>query len=190
MKKSKLYTRGGDQGDTSLVSGTRISKGNNRIDLYGEVDELNSVIGLIYCLIQKEAFDYENILAQIQTVQTDLFSLGSHLACESELWGKYKLPQLTAATITILEEQIDKFDSELPELKSFILPGGSVISSHIQIARAVCRRVERKLVLFQNEKNSLPESSLSLLNRLSDYLFALARYVNFKLKIEENIWNP
>ena len=188
MKKSKIYTKTGDNGQTGLVSGNRVSKGDHRIHIYGEVDELNSCIGLVLAQLKKE-----NLLSEeydfIQDVQSRLFDIGSNLACELEFRKKYQLPQILLGNIEDVEEVIDRLDSELPVLKNFILPGGSTIAAQLHIARTVCRRIERNLVSFSSHTpEEIPTNSLEYINRLSDYLFVMARYVNQKLNIEEVIW--
>lgn len=188
MKKSNVYTGGGDKGETSLVSGNRVSKGDHRIHTYGEVDELNSHLGVVLSLMKSQVV-FEEEYETIEKIQCALFDLGSNLACEVEFRNKYKLPQLTLDKIEVLERVIDRLDSQLPVLKNFILPGGSLIASHLHVARTVCRRIERNLVSFKFEDGEeLPENSLVFINRLSDYLFVMARYVNFKLHIEEVLW--
>ncbi len=188
-KKSNVYTKGGDKGKTSLVSGTRCAKSDFRVDLYGELDELNSYIGIVISLlVEKDLFASETKL--MQKVQSALFDLGSKLACEDSLWDKYKLPDIKDELISQVEESIDNMDSELEKLKHFVLPGGHLISAHAHIARTVCRRVERKLVKFGDMNNELPINSLVLLNRLSDYFFILARKTNKEFNIQEPKWIP
>lgn len=188
MKKSKIYTKTGDAGQTGLVSGNRVSKGDHRIHIYGEVDELNSCIGAVLALMKEKDLlsdEYEFI----QDIQSRLFDLGSNLACELEFRKKYKLPQIEQNNIEDVEEVIDRLDSELPALKNFILPGGSLIAAQLHIARTVCRRIERNLVSFSHHSpEEIPLNSLEYINRLSDYLFVMARYVNLKLQREEVIW--
>lgn len=179
---AKVYTKTGDKGYTGLVSGARVSKGHEQIDLYGEVDELNSHLGYLNSIAQNDSY-YEIMLA----VQNALFDLGSNLACEVEKRLQYKLPQVKSSLIEELESSIDKMDKELQPLKNFILPGGSTDSAYAQICRTVCRRVERKLVRFQDD---LPENSLEFLNRLSDFLFVYARFLNKNSGREEILWRP
>lgn len=190
MKKSKIYTKTGDKGETSLVSGNRISKSNLRIDLYGELDELNSRVGL--CASQLETdLEFQQIVNFLHVLQSAIFDLGSNLACEDENRLKYKLPQLTDEFITDLEQEIDRLDSELLPLKTFILPGGSIVSANLHLCRTNARKVERKLVFFnQTEGEPLPGNSIIFLNRLSDYFFVLARYVNKTKGVEEIPWKP
>lgn len=190
MKKSKIYTKTGDAGETGLVSGNRISKADARIDLYGELDELNSRVGFFSAYFDQDGtLKIHNVF--LHRIQSALFDLGSNLACEPSNRAQYKLPQITDELITELESQIDVLDSELLPLKNFILPGGSVASASVHLARTNARTVERKLVHFSNEtKEELPVNSLVFLNRLSDYFFVLARYVNKVQKTEEIPWKP
>lgn len=188
MKKSKLYTKTGDEGETGLVSGNRTLKSDLRIELYGELDELNSRIGFSCSLMTQ---DFREIIDFLHHIQSAIFDLGSNLACEVENRAKFNLPQISDSFITVIESAIDKLDSELPTLKNFILPGGSLMASSIHLCRTNTRSVERKLVhYFQEVGEELPKNSIVFLNRLSDYLFVLSRYVNKELKIEEIAWKP
>lgn len=187
MKKSKIYTRTGDEGQTGLVSGNRINKSDSRIDLYGELDELNSRLGFAAALMEK----YPDVVEFIHTVQSAIFDLGSNLACEYEHRLNFKLPQLTDSLIKDIEQEIDRLDSQLEPLKNFILPGGSQSSAALHLARTAARNVERKLVRYsQDSKEELPEFSLIFLNRLSDYFFVLARFVCKSEQHPEIAWKP
>jgi cob(I)alamin adenosyltransferase len=188
MSKSKVYTRGGDKGQTSLVSGNRVSKGADRIHLYGEVDELNSHLGLIASELNKEEKLIEDI-NYIENLQSRLFDLGSNLACEKENAQKYKLPTVSPEFIETMESKIDTMDGVLIPLKNFILPGGHTASAQLHIARTICRRIERNLVKFSEENpDELPENCIQFINRLSDFLFVMARYVNHKMDRNEILW--
>lgn len=185
---AKIYTKTGDKGETSLVSGNRVPKGNVRIETYGEVDELNSYLGVIVSLLEGDK-KLESEVKVIQNVQNNLFNLGSNLACEKEYREKFKLPLLKESDVIFLEEQIDRYNEALDELKNFILPGGALVASHSHVARTICRRVERKLVKYKyNFPNENPEFSIEYINRLSDYLFAFARYANKLHDQEDIIW--
>lgn len=187
MKKSKIYTRSGDEGSTGLVSGNRISKADLRIDLYGEVDELNSRIGFAAALMDK----FPEKVKFIQTLQSALFDLGSNMACEFENRAKFKLPQINDELIKKIELEIDRLDDQLEPLKNFILPGGTQATAALHLARTGARNVERKLVQFQVEtKEELPGNSIIFLNRLSDYFFVLARYVGKLENVSEIPWKP
>jgi len=187
MKKSKLYTKGGDKGETSLVSGTRLSKSSKRISLYGEVDELNSALGMSIALLEESNENFSLIESELMEIQSNLFNIGSRLACETDAWDKYKLPEVRSEALGNIEVLIDQLDSELPELKEFILPGGSKAAAYLHVTRTICRRVERQLVEFLKE-DELPAGSLQLMNRLSDLLFVSARYVNHKLEVIDIPW--
>ena len=190
MKKSKVYTRTGDKGETGLVSGNRTLKSDARIDLYGELDELNSRIGFA-CSHMSLDLEFQQIANFLQHVQSTIFDLGSNLACEVENRARYKLPNISDQFITDLELEIDKLDAELSPLKNFILPGGSVISSALHMCRTNTRSVERKLISFhQTSKEELPANSLIFLNRLSDYFFVLSRYSNMLKNVNEIEWKP
>jgi cob(I)alamin adenosyltransferase len=190
MKKSKVYTKTGDQGETGLVSGNRTLKSDARIELYGELDELNSRIGLATSELTME-MSFKQVVDFLHHVQSAIFDLGSNLACEVENRQKFKLPQISNDFIQEIEAEIDRLDAELPALKNFILPGGTRSASVVHLCRTNARSVERKLVkYFDLTREDLPENSLIFLNRLSDYLFVLARYVNKLKGVEEINWKP
>ena len=181
----KIYTKTGDNGTTGLIGGTRIPKSHIRIEAYGTVDELNSWIGNISDLIQIQ--ETKNILKEIQD---RLFTIGSSLACDPEKDTKMHIPDLKETDIELLENQIDKMNEELPELKHFVLPGGDQAASSCHIVRCVCRRAERICVHMQQENQFIDELVIIYLNRLSDYLFVLSRFILFKNKGVETIWEP
>lgn len=190
MKKSKVYTKTGDQGETGLVSGNRIPKSDIRIDLYGELDELNSRLGLCASELSVD-LEFQQTVNFLHHIQSAIFDLGSNLACEIENRAKYNLPQISDEFVSDLEFEIDKLDAELPPLKNFILPGGSVVAASIHIARTNARSVERKIIgYYEKTKEELPPNSIIFVNRLSDYLFVLARYVNKMKGVEEINWRP
>lgn len=179
----KIYTKTGDKGFTSLIGGTRVPKHHLRIESYGTVDELNSYIGLIRD--QDIAPDDKDFLKQIQD---RLFTIGSSLAADPEK-SKMVIPDLYAEDIEGLEHEMDRINTQLPELKHFILPGGSTTVSYCHIARCVCRRAER-LAVHLAEESAVDEKVIIYLNRLSDYLFTLARKIANDNKIPENQWIP
>ncbi|MFT6844004.1 MAG: cob(I)alamin adenosyltransferase [Flavobacteriales bacterium] len=179
----KVYTKKGDKGTTALIGGTRVAKHHLRIEGYGTVDELNSYIGLIRD--QEIDIAYKTILIEIQD---RLFTMGSMLAEDPEK-SNMKLPPLFASDIVLLEKEMDKMDETLPVMKSFVLPGGNSIVSYCHIARCVCRRAER-LVTQLNDEVTINPLVLSYLNRLSDYLFVLARKLTMDLNAEEIPWVP
>jgi cob(I)alamin adenosyltransferase len=190
MKKSKIYTKTGDSGETGLVSGNRILKSDPLIDLYGELDELNSRIGFMASLMHEDS-SLKNEIILVHRIQSAIFDLGSNFACEIENRSRYKLPQLKFELIQDLEKRIDLLDEKLDPLKNFILPGGSLLASATHLCRTSARNVERKIVHYhQLSKEELPENALVFINRLSDYLFILARYSNKVNKVQEINWIP
>lgn len=186
MSKStemKIYTKTGDAGSTMLIGGVRVPKSDTRIEAYGTVDELNAYIGLILC--QDLADRYKEVLKQ---VQEHLFIMGSVLAADPEK-SRMKLPELISEDIELLEGEIDAMQDTLPQLRHFILPGGSTLVSYCHIARCICRRAER--ITVQLTKESFVEKIILIyLNRLSDYLFVLSRSVAQDNQIEEIAWFP
>jgi cob(I)alamin adenosyltransferase len=185
----KVYTKSGDKGETSLVSGVRVAKSDPRIDLYGDVDELNSHIGLLASMITKESLGFE--LGLIYSIQNALFDLGSNLACPAEDREKMKLNAVSEQIISHIETEIDKIDKELPTLRNFILPGGTVVAAQAHVCRTVSRRVERKLVNFSYDKSGeITDVDKQFLNRLSDFFFVFARYVNMRSNQQETLWSP
>lgn len=186
----KIYTKTGDKGTTSLFGGTRVPKHHIRIDSYGTVDELNSWLGLIR---DQESSDETNEI--LITIQDRLFTVGAILATDPEKAilksGKERLniPKVSEEDITLLEQEIDKMNESLPPMTHFILPGGHQAVSFCHIARCVCRRAERiSAELYENEP--FDPRVLKYLNRLSDYLFVLARKLSFDLKAKEVKWIP
>ncbi len=179
----KIYTKTGDKGLTSLIGGTRVPKYDLRIESYGTVDELNSYIGMIRD--HDIAAEHKTILKEIQD---RLFTIGSALASDPER-SKMKIPDLHVADIELLEKEMDRMNEALPELKHFILPGGDQAVSFCHIARCVCRRTERITVHLANE-SFVDEKVIVYLNRLSDYLFVLARKLGQDRELPENKWFP
>lgn len=186
----KIYTKTGDAGTTALFGGTRVKKYNLRIESYGTVDELNSYIGLI-----KDQEISQEIKNTLLIIQNELFTLGSMLATppdkETLKNGKERLniPKVDEKSILLLETEIDKMDAELPQMTHFILPGGHQAVSFCHIARCVCRRAER-LSVELNDQEKINNDILKYLNRLSDFLFVLARKLSKDLSIEEIKWIP
>ncbi len=208
----KIYTKMGDKGQTSLFSGEKVSKDHLRLEAYGSLDELNSLLGLIqsqvlFVLGASAPADpsgvsteadlnlsspspqlewAQKLLLQLEDIQNYLFNLGSHLATTSPE-SKLGLPSFSQKMTQALETNMDLMSVELPPLKSFILPGGSALASHLHMARSLCRRCERAIVrLHQNEP--VEEPLLVYINRLSDWLFVCARYANLKLGFKDQIW--
>ena len=177
----KIYTKKGDDGFTSLIGGTRVSKAAIRIEAYGTIDELNSYIGWVRDLSSRD--DQKNVLIEIQD---RLFTIGSHLASDPEK-SKMNLPELKETDITFLENKIDEMNDELPEMKSFILPGGHQAVSCCHVARCICRRAERAVVLL-SENETVNKQIIIYLNRLSDFLFVLARILSKDFSALEIPW--
>lgn len=181
----KIYTKTGDKGKTSLIGGTKVLKSDLRIETYGTIDELNSWIGFVNDSIND--FSANHILKEIQD---RLFTIGSSLACDPKKETKLIIPDLHEADIHLLEKEIDNMSETLPEMKHFILPGGHNAVSITHIARCVCRRAERNCVSLKTHDDHVEPLIIKYLNRLSDYLFVLARYVGHLHNVPENIWNP
>jgi cob(I)alamin adenosyltransferase len=179
----KIYTKTGDSGTTGLIGGTRVPKHHIRIEAYGTADELNSVTGMLISHLNGHSS-----IPTLASVQDRLFTIGAHLASDPQK-GNMKLPELSETDVTLLEKQIDLMNEKLPELRSFILPGGDQTASWCHLARCVCRRCER-LVTHLAENEPVNPLILVYLNRLSDYLFVLARFVLFEKGISETPWKP
>jgi cob(I)alamin adenosyltransferase len=179
----KIYTKTGDKGETSLIGGTRVPKFHIRIEAYGTVDELNSYIGLI----RDQQID-ENSKSTLIEIQDRLFTIGSLLA-EDTGKSKMKLPHLKEEDIVFLENEIDKMDNTLEPMKFFVLPGGHTTVSYCHIARCVCRRAERLTTHLATEFE-VNDLIIKYLNRLSDYIFVLSRYLSKELSVKEIPWKP
>lgn len=178
----KIYTRTGDDGTTSLFSGGRVPKHDLRVESYGTVDELNSVLGVVRAFQPSEIA--ENLL---EVVQNHLFRLGADLATPMDAKADW-LVRITDEEILWVEERIDELSADLPELKNFILPGGVPVAAHLHVARTVCRRAER-LVVALAEADAINDAARIYLNRLSDCLFTLARYENAQRNEPETQWS-
>jgi cob(I)alamin adenosyltransferase len=179
----KIYTKTGDAGKTSLIGGTKVLKSNPRIEAYGTVDELNSYIGLVSDFCNDE--HAKNILKEIQD---RLFTIGSELACDPDKKINMPIPDLHESDIQLLEKEMDEMDKELPVMKHFILPGGSPSVSFMHVARCVCRRAERCCVNLMESDGGVNPLIIKYINRLSDYLFMLARYTGMKNNTPEITW--
>ena len=182
---TKIYTKTGDAGQTSLIGGTKVPKSHLRIETYGTIDELNSYTGFV-----NDNINNESIGLILKEIQDRLFTIGSSLACDPEKEPKMKLPDLKEDDVLLLEKEIDRMNEELPEMKSFILPGGHVAVSVTHITRCVCRRAERLCVNMQEHELFISHLVIKYLNRLSDYFFVLARYIGHLLNVEEITWKP
>ena len=181
----KIYTKAGDLGSTSLIGGTRVPKSHIRIESYGTVDELNSFIGLLSDLVTDA--DIKTVLKE---VQDRLFTVGSSLACDPDKEPSLKIPDLKEEDIAYLESLMDKMNEVLEPMKSFILPGGHQAISTAHIARCVCRRTERLVVALLVSGEPHDNLIVQYINRLSDYLFMLGRYIALQLNAEEIPWRP
>ena len=178
----KIYTKKGDDGSTSLFGGQKVSKSASRIESYGTVDELNSLLGVV------RSYEISPLVDEwLNTVQHQLFILGADLATPQN--NSTRINRISQEEIDFLENRIDNMDEELPPLKNFILPGGTPAAASIHHARTVCRRAERLTVACAKEVE-LSELTVKYLNRLSDFLFMLGRYENFKSGKEDTPWIP
>lgn len=192
---AKIYTRTGDKGNTGLIGGTRISKGDLQVDCYGTLDEVNAHLGLLICQLRELTDQPFTILTAIQK---HLFDMGAVLALDPDKEEKFKLPMISSTDITNLELEIDEMNFHLPKMTHFILPGGHPVVAQAHILRAVTRKAERLSVAFIRQtaptENSFVAEAypliLQYLNRLSDYFFVLSRYIGHLLNIPENKWIP
>ena len=179
----KIYTKTGDAGTTALYGGARVSKSDERVETYGTIDELNAHLGLL-----RDQEVNQDRAALFQEIQETLFVIGSHLAADPSK-PSMKLPPLPKSMVLHLEESIDAMDTNLPAMKFFILPGGHSAVSVCHVARCVCRRAERQLVRFSQHETVDP-AIIVYLNRLSDWLFVLARTMGQELGVDEIPWKP
>jgi cob(I)alamin adenosyltransferase len=193
----KIYTKTGDKGKTGLIGGTKVPKSHIRIESYGTVDELNSFIGLLSDqlalasgTVSHPVFPLSGSIDTLREIQDRLFTIGASLACDPEKESKMKIPDLKEEDISALEDDIDRMNDTLPEMRSFILPGGHIAVSTAHVARCVCRRAERICVQMQEENMVIEPIVLKYLNRLSDHLFTLARYAGHLLQAPETPWKP
>lgn len=181
----KIYTKTGDLGKTSLIGGTKVAKSHIRIESYGTVDELNSHIGLLI-----DQLSDDHTCHTLKEIQDRLFTIGASLACDPEKEPRLKIPDLDEADIALLETEIDKMNEVLPIMKHFILPGGNMAISQAHVCRCVCRRAERICVGIKELDAFIEPLVIKYLNRLSDYLFVVARYIGHLLGVEEVAWKP
>jgi cob(I)alamin adenosyltransferase len=188
---NRIYTRRGDAGETSLVGGQRVAKDSIRLECYGTVDELNSLVGLACVSIEELATAAPDLLPLstiLRRVQHELFNLGSILATLPKDVHP-KQPQITPADIEQLERDIDAMNTPLTTLRSFVLPGGSRLNAELHLCRTVCRRAERVAVALSRQEE-IPAATLGYLNRLSDGFFVWSRWANHKLGAPEVLWEP
>jgi cob(I)alamin adenosyltransferase len=180
---TKIYTKTGDAGKTSLIGGTKVFKNNIRIETYGTVDELNSHIGLV-----KDYTPGEHQKDVLKLIQDRLFVIGSSLACDPDKETGMHIPDLKEEDVALLEKEIDSMNEQLPVMKNFILPGGHIAVSSTHITRCVCRRAERLCVNMQQHELLVEPLIIKYINRLSDYLFVLARFIAQELHVPEITW--
>ena len=185
VKITKVYTKLGDQGETHLAGGLRVKKSSERIDVVGEIDELNSFLGWTIESLKAEK-KLEALHQSCIRIQHELFNLGSQLVVMPE-HRRENTPVVKEANIGVLEDELDEYNEQLPSLRSFILPGGGEIATRFHATRAVCRRAERSLVSLA-ELETIEPVTLSYLNRLSDWLFVVARFVSVAMGEEETLW--
>ena len=181
---AKIYTRRGDDGSTGLFGGPRVRKDDLRVSAYGDVDELNSALG-----VAREELPEGDLRALVDALQSELFTLGAELATPDAAAAPKQVPRITDALVVRLEQEIDRLTAELPEMKSFILPGGSRAGAALHLCRTVCRRAERKVVSLAESAKVSPQA-LAYLNRLSDLLFMMARAANLRAGGREIPWKP
>ena len=182
MKITKVYTRTGDQGETSLVGGVRIRKSDIRLEAYGTVDELSAHLGMLVAMM-KESEERDLIIR----VQNNLFNVCTHLATDQSQTPLYDSARLAEGEIELLEKEVDRMMGLLPERQGFILPGGTQAAAQAHVCRTVCRRAERRIVALAEVALVSPEVQ-QYVNRLSDYLFVLAKIINFNAGVKEIIW--
>jgi len=187
----KIYTQTGDRGKTSMLSGERVAKDHARIDAFGEIDELNAGIGALIAFLEPDA---DQAKEQLLGIQSDLFVAGAWLAATADSEARKRLAPLTESHTRAIESFIDAMQAQLPELKSFILPGGHVAAAGAHLVRTVCRRVERAVVRLDRTQDQQEPGRddlkpvIAYINRLSDYFFVLARYLNQKAEVADLIW--
>jgi cob(I)alamin adenosyltransferase len=186
VKINRIYTRTGDDGSTALVGGRRTKKTSRRVCAYGDIDELNAYLGA--CRTVAERSNHANVTDRLKTVQNELFDLGSELATATgDEW--HGMVRTQEGHVTRLEEWIDEYTDQIPELRSFVLPGGTELNALLHIARTVCRRAERSILILK-EEDDVSETIVRYINRLSDLLFALARWESHQSGTPEYLWQP
>ncbi len=182
---AKIYTRRGDDGSTGLFGGPRVRKDDLRVAAYGDVDELNSALGVA----REELLAQADLLALVDSLQSELFTLGAELATPDSEKAPKEVPRIAHEHVQRLEREIDRLTGELPPMKNFILPGGSRPGAALHLCRTVCRRAERKMVELA-EKSGVSADALAYVNRLSDLLFTMARAANLRAGGREIPWKP
>jgi len=185
---NKVYTRTGDKGKTMLVGGQKLFKDDLRVCSYGEIDELNSYIGTVRESIKLVDLSDNKVLDDLKRIQNELFNIGNMLATAS-VDNTDEMPRIDKSHIETLEKNIDDYNKNLPTLNSFVLPGGSMQNAWIHIARSFCRRCERTVVTLYKQ-DDVHLNVIKYLNRLSDFLFVLGRWINHTQSVKENLWDP
>jgi cob(I)alamin adenosyltransferase len=186
IPKAKIYTRTGDKGKTYLSDGSCVEKFNPRVEAYGCIDELNSHLGFLRSLISRTDVAHSQVDPSIQVIQNTLFTIGSLVAC-ADPKQKLKMPQMSPEMIRNLELEIDRFSVDLPELKHFILPSGNEVGAYLHVCRTSCRQSERRTAEV-GDTDPASELCLQYLNRLSDWLFVVSRWINHQTQFTETIW--
>lgn len=181
-KDWKIYTKTGDKGETSLIGGNRVPKYDDRIEAYGTLDELNAFLGVVY-----DSVEIEEVKRVLQAIIEHIFRIESLVAYDKSSGEEITLPQIYDKDVAFLENEIDKMNEVLPELNHFILPGGHLPSSYCHVARCVCRRAERRILLL-GAKTDIDKLIVTYMNRLSDYLFVLSRYLCARNTCKETEW--
>ena len=187
MKITKVYTRTGDKGMTDLVGGVRISKTDPRLEAYGTTDELSSHLGLLAAMMANDEHPLEEERQMLVRCQNNLFIIGSYLAVDQSQTPLYDFARLPDGETTLLEERIDQLMATLPEKQGFVLPGGTVSAAQCHVCRTVCRRAERRILELAQHAH-VDDYIPQYVNRLSDYLFVLAKIINFNAGQSENLW--
>ena len=187
MKITKVYTRTGDKGMTDLVGGVRISKTDPRLEAYGTTDELSSHLGLLAAMMANDEHPLEEERQMLVRCQNNLFIIGSYLAIDQSQIPLYDFAKLPDGETTLLEERIDQLMATLPEKQGFVLPGGTVSAAQCHVCRTVCRRAERRILELAQHAH-VDDYIPQYVNRLSDYLFVLAKIINFNAGKSENLW--
>jgi cob(I)alamin adenosyltransferase len=189
VRINRVYTRAGDQGETSLVGGQRVSKASARVECYGVVDELNAALGLACTALRGGSAAAPTLQPILARVQNELFNLGAELATPDAA-RRASSPRIEARHVTTLEEEIDQLNADLPDLRSFVLPGGGWTSSYLHLARTICRRAERLVIGVAASGEDIGEQAVPYLNRLSDALFVFGRWAALVEGESEPLWEP
>lgn len=188
---TRIYTRSGDSGSTSLTTGERVSKSHPRLEAYGTLDELNAFVGRLctLCQMDAQAERLSPAIAELQRIQSDLFDMGTLLATpEGQGWPG--MPTLDEQASARLENWIDAMNQEVPALQTFVLPGGCLVNAEAHVCRTVCRRLERLLVHIDSQGTTVAPPLIAYINRLSDYLFVFSRWASIRLGAPEVLWQP